>query len=381
MAFPVDVQNQQGSIPNDAYYGGAGTNSYGLQQQILQSAISAATSGGSNFGNLYALNGGFGPQPGKAMVIRALNFTATNRSTFQVRVGVATGPLNGINIPEIDVAFAAGGVDDAGNLIPHKEEVYWVIRNGQSIIAYITKILNGETETGVFWWPNIFTISDDFNYGASDWMAWFGTSITNGTGPTSTAYMYSTLFCSELRKRGKSVKNEWFGISGSTTASHYTKFTKGEYDIMPNKKPPAIVFIELAVNDASSGGSSANYTSRLRIYAERMLTNPENKKILVVILGGTPLENTTAWNNLLVLDAAAQALVETMKETYPGRIFYMELHSSFTRTDATTYISTDTAGQRIHPSDQGNADIFNNSMLPWLATDDGQTFVNAIKNE
>lgn len=375
--FPVEVTNPDSGIMNNAYYAGQGTNAYGLQQSILQTQIDAASSGGAGFGNLFALNGGYGPGPGKALQVHGFVISSTKQATFFIRVGVATTPLSGVNIPEYNlpaiVGIDADGAGDVSQFIPCN----WVIRNGQSVIPYITKILNG-TATTCTYYPIIDTITDDLNVNAKHYVELVGTSIANGSGPTSTAYMYPVLFISEIRKRNKSVKLEIYGISGSTTASHYTKFTKGEYDIMPNKQPPSVVIIELAVNDASAGVSASTSVARMRTYAERMLNHPENENCMVIILGGTPLENTTAWNNLITLDTAYEALVAELAEVYSGRIFFIKLRDSFTRTDTTKYASSDTAGSRIHPSDSGCADIFEDSLLPWLDGEDGQTFLNAL---
>lgn len=377
MPIKFELSNTIGDIANNAYYAGQGTNAYGLQQSITQTQINAASSGGANFGNLFALNGGFGPGPGKAVQIHGFMIYSTKQSTFFIRVGVATTPISGVNIPEYNLP-AIVGVDSNGKgqvaqIIPCN----WVLRNGQSIIPYITKILNG-TETTACYYPIIDTITDDFNVNARYYMAWIGTSITNGSGPTGTAYMYHFLFASELRKRGKSIKNELYGISGSTTASHNSKCLKGEYDVMPNKEAPGIVIIELAVNDASAGVAVSTSVARMRAYAERMLNHPENAKLRLIILGGTPLENTTAWNNLLLLDTAYQALVDELAETYVNRVFFIKLSDAFTRTDATKYASSDTAGSRIHPSDAGCADIFEDKLLPWLDGEDGEIFLNSL---
>lgn len=376
MAIKIDLTDAYKELSPQLMYGGQGTNAYGLQLTITQAQISAATSGGANFGNIFSINGGYGPQPGRAAVIRGFTVCSTQPATFQFRVGVGGGPLQNVNIPELNPAFQAGP-DSAGRAVPVYISCNYVIRNGQSLIAYITKILNGMDTTLTFY-PDMYSITDDFNFNARHYLAWIGTSITNGSGPTSTAYMYHWLVASYLRKLGKSVKNETYGISGSTSLIHYTKVTKGEYDIMPNKKPASVYFIELAVNDASTAVTPTNYVARLRIYAERFLNNPDKKSSIVVILGGTPLENTTAWNNLLLLDAAASALVDELAATYTDRCYFVEQHNSYPRTDTTKYASTDTPGSKIHPNDSGQADIFANSWMPFFNSAAGQRFLNKL---
>lgn len=364
MAINVQLNN---ALIDQARQGEFGTNAFSLQT-ITAADIAAAPP--SSVGPLYGLLGGFGPQPGKAAVISGFYISCTEDARFYVRVGVGTGPLANANIAEYSMTFV---LQKGVHYI--KSEV--TLRNGQSVIPYITGYPAGATTALVAFAGDVKYITDDFNYAARNTICWVGTSITNGTGPTSTAYMYHTLFKEELRRRGKSVRNELYGMSGSNTATHYTKFMKGDYDMTMQGKAPNVLIIELAVNDASSPPSGTLYQDRLSAYATRFLANPENKRIPVLILGGTPLENTANWNNLITLDNAAEAMVAELQETYPGRVFWVKLRDSYTRTNAAKYATSDTAGSRIHPNDSGQADI-GATLIAWLDTEEGQTFFNSI---
>lgn len=365
MAINVQLNN---ALIDQARQGEFGTNAFSLQ---TITATDIAGGAPSSFGPLYTLTGGFGPQPGKAAVLEGFYITCTEDAKFYIRIGVGVSQLAGANIPEYSTAL----------LLPkgkHFIEYKVTLRNGQAVIPYIVGYTSGATTGQVGFTSVVKFITDDFNYAARNTICWVGTSITNGTGPTSTAYMYHTLFKEELRRRGKSVRNELYGMSGSNTATHYTRFMKGDYDVTMQGKPPNALIIELAVNDATAPPAGTLYQDRLRAYATRFLTNPENKRIPVIILGGTPLENTTNWNNLIALDNAAEAMVADLQQTYPGRVFWIRLRDSYTRTNAAKYSTSDTPGSRIHPNDSGQADI-GAVLIAWLDTEDGQMFLNTIR--
>lgn len=378
--FPVRVLNQEGVIPRSSYFGSLGTNAYGIHLTITQTQISAAPSAGT-IGNIYALNSSIGPQPGKALAIRGFFICCTNAATFQIRAGVATGPLAGANIGEKDVVATVGPA--GGGVLGPAQQMYipcsWVIRNGQSVIPYITKILDGTSAT-VSIWPDAELITDNFNYLTKHVAKIIGTSISNGTGPTATPYTYWSLMEGEMRKRGVSIRFDMTApISGSTTAIHYTKVMKGEYDLTDMETVPSIVFFELCVNDASTSVSATNYTNRIKAFAERFLNHPEKKDILVGILGATPLENATARANAVNLDAAALALVTTLNASYNSRSYFLPGANAFTPTDTTKFVSTDTAGSRIHLNDSGCADYHANCTIPFL-DGSGASIITKLKS-
>lgn len=368
--FPVNVTNLPGAIPAEAYQGGSKNNAYTVQT-VTKSQIDAAPN--TSIGHLYSLNAGFGPQPAKAALVYGFWIKSSKPAPFLINIGQATGVLNSTNIPTMSVS----GVADATT---QYYPVNWIMRNMKSVFLYCLGFLNSEdTSTVITFTPNVTYVTDDFNYKAKHTLMWIGTSITNGSGPTATGYMYHFLVKDYLRQRGISCRNELYGISGSTSLNHYTLFKQGSYDVDMKENPPSAVFLEMAVNDASAGLTASSYKARLKEYALRYLTNPERKDVKVVFLGPTPLENTTAHDNGQNLQAAAVELVNELKILYPARVFTIPLSSSYTRTDATRYASTDTNGQRIHPNDAGHADIFTNGFMPWFNSAEGISFINGLK--
>lgn len=368
-SFPVQVTNQFDPISPWAYNSGQKTNSYAVQH-LNRATLNTGTPSG--IGPLYALNGGFSPQPGKATVIQGFYVYATRPIKMQIRVGTPTGVIANSQLPEMDLAFK---VDST---VSPYIGCNWVIRNQQSVFIYCLGLLSdSDTATDIMVTPICYNITDDFNYDAKKVIEVVGTSITNGTGPDQTGYMYSMMFKDTLNLLGASVRNVLCGISGSTTTVQEPLFRQGRYDrVAPDSKIPDAVIIELAVNDASVGTASAVYVARLKYAATRFLAN---KKTSVIILGATPLGNTTAYNNSLVLDAAAASLVTTLKATYPNRVFFIPMADAFPRTDRAYYISSDAVGAEIHPNNAGNQAIMNNKINPWMATADGQIFVTYIK--
>lgn len=369
-SFPVEVTNQFDPIPSWAYNTGQKNNAYTIQY-VTRTQVEAAVN--TSIGHLYALNGSFAPQPGKATIVRGYTIASTKPVTMQIRVGTPTGVVASANIPEMDLAILA---DSTPQYIP----VNWIIRNIKSTFIYCLNFMRAEdTAAWITVTPDCYNIPDDFNWTAKKRMLWIGTSITNGTGPTSTGTMYHTLFKDTLRKLGVSLRHELCGISGSTSATHVPFFTQGAYDNLSDGRPPDIVVIELAVNDASAGTATATYVARLRYDAERFLSNPENKKIMVLILGATPLQNNTAYNNSVTLDAAASVMVTQLQAIYPNRIWFVPLSASFDRTNFAFYAQTDTPGFGIHIGDAGNQLVNTVGFGGFLSTSGGVTFLTNAK--
>lgn len=372
-SFPVQVTNQASAVPDAAYIGGSGNNAYSIQH-ITRTQILASPAAPGIGGNLFGLLGGYGPQPGKAAVISGFRISCNKPAEFYIRTGVATTPLTGNNIPEKNYGLIVDSGREATIYDP------WVLRNGQSVIPYITKLLNpNDTAVDVTFAPFVYYITDDFNYNAKKTISWIGTSITNGTGPTATAYMYHTLFTSYLRSIGISVRNELNGISGGSTATYTSLFPKGVYDLTMLKKTPDVAILEIAVNDATVGVSVGTYVARMESYARRMLTNPDNAKLMVLVLSTTPLENNTANANAIAQNAATSAMVTSLQASFPNRVWFVDVSNGFDRLVTSNYASSDTPGQRIHPSDSGCQQIFTNSLAVWLSTTNGQTFIQRLR--
>lgn len=370
-SFPVEVTNPFEQIPKWAYYMGQKNNAYTVQH-VNRTQIQ--TGNPTPIGYLYALNGGFSPQPGKATVVEGFYISSTRPVKMQIRVGTPTGVLALAQIPEMDLAFK---VDSTTS--PYIK-CNWVIRNIKSVFIYCLDLLNPtDTATDIFITPICYNIPDDFNWDAKKRLLIISTSIGNGTGASTTGTMYQTLFKDTLRKLGVSLRYEIAAISGATTATHEPFFKQGAYDRLSDGRAPDLVMIELAVNDAYAGTSSALYTARLRYDAERFLSMPENKKIIVLICGATPVGSTTAYNNSVTLDAAASAMVTSLQATYPGRVFFIPCADAFPRTDRAYYIPSDAVGGEVHPNDAGNQLIMNNKLGPWIGTASGQTVLTALK--
>lgn len=373
MGIKVDISNFRNGIPAWAFSGGYNNSAYTMQR-VQRSAVEAAQN--TAIGHLYSLNGSWGPPPGKAAIVYGFYVSSEKKMAIQIRVGTPTGVLGSANIPERDLAIEAGPVAIF-------YEVNWIIRNMKSVFYNCLNFLEtGSDATADFSWvaitPVVEYITDDFNFHARKVISWVTTSIGNGTGPTATGYMYPFLYKDYLRSLGKSVRLEINAISGGSSETHFLFETQGAYDTTMQGKHPDIIVFDTAVNDASSNEPAEDYVARLRQYSERALTQPENRKVLVKVLGGTPLENATNFARMQVLDNAAEDLVDELNDTYPDRVFYVGHSDAFPNTDASKYASSDTPNFRIHLNDSGHADVHYNCDRPWLSTERGQTYLSKI---
>lgn len=373
--FPVTVSNPFSAFGPETYQGGQKNNAYSMLK-VAKANVLAATN--TSIGHIYALNAGFGPQPGKAAKISSFVISSEKPITVQIRVGTPSGPLNGINIPEMDMVAVIPGMGQ-----PVILPVNWTIRNGEAVLVYCLNFLDNSADSswiGVY--PVVTQISDDFNYNTRKIMKVVGTSISNGTGPDRTDSMYMVMAKEYFRSKGASMRIELEGISGSTSISHTSFVNRGAYDMAMNGQAPDLVVLETAVNDASAAVAVATSIKNDSLFCMRFLNMPEKKDIHVLVLGATPLQNTTAYNNAQTLDSAKNLLVTRIKAlsaNYADRISFVRLSNTYDRTVFANYISSDTNGAGIHPNNTGNKFIFTNGWLPWFSSADGVKFINWSK--
>lgn len=195
---------------------------------------------------------------------------------------------------------------------------------------------------------NGYAITDDLNFDAEKTILAIGDSILNGTGPTKSANLWTFKVRDHLKSGGASVRIVQMANSGSTTSEHEAWRAGGRYDSVGAD----LVLYAVGANDASTGVAPAAYRANLEAF-----WNHARKRwpdALVVICGMSPVESNATHANAELLRAEAADFVA---DTSDARLKYVNLGAAFTRTDAGYYASTDTAGSRVHPDDDGHAAI------------------------
>lgn len=200
-------------------------------------------------------------------------------------------------------------------------------------------------------------IYDDIDVDAGKLIFGIGDSIFNGVGATTknACWMWGVKKFYEgkgIRSR-VSLKSK----SGSTSGDHKNWLDLGLYDSAP--KPDLFVY-ELMANDAAQSIPTATYLANMQKAVNWARARWPAAKILVVGCHG--LENDPFEANAVAMRAAADGWVSGLGD---AQVKYVSLATAFDRKVAANFASTDTAGQRVHPSDAGRAAIIS-LLTSWL---------------
>ena len=192
-------------------------------------------------------------------------------------------------------------------------------------------------------------IYDDLDVDAGKVIFGIGDSIFNNVGGTTK----NACWVWDIKKYYDSVgirtRVSLKSKSGSTSGDHAAWHNLGLYDSAPT---PALFIYELMANDAAQGIPTATYLANMQQIVNWARARWPNAKILVT--GTHGLENDTSEANAAAMRTAAQTWVTGLGDS---RVKFLSLAGAFDRKVASNFASTDTAGQRVHPSDAGRAAI------------------------
>lgn len=202
------------------------------------------------------------------------------------------------------------------------------------------------------------SITDDLNFGADKVLLHIGDSITAaGTGITAKTNQYDWRILGYHRDAGRSVRMVNMSMSGSTSGQADRRRAYGDYDL------PQVDHINysMGANDASSAVPTATF--KANVAAAIAWKKSRYPKATMTVFGSTPHENSTNETAAIALRSAAS---DAVTEAADSKVKYLNLGAAFDRTVTSNFASTDTAGNRIHPSDAGHAAIWT-VVQPFLA--------------
>jgi lysophospholipase L1-like esterase len=160
------------------------------------------------------------------------------------------------------------------------------------------------------------------------------------------------------------VRNVLKSESGSDSKEHEIARANGWHDIAQCD----LCVYALGINDAVRTGTAtativseylASLTAFWNWYRNRY---PSGK---MIVLGVAPLENNADETNAVALRSAASGFVANAASSMLG---YINLGAAFDRAGGTTvYVTTDTAGSRIHPNNASHIAIGNVIATGWQA--------------
>lgn len=190
-------------------------------------------------------------------------------------------------------------------------------------------------------------IYDDLNFSAAHNVVVIGDSISRGTaGVTAKTKSWEWITREWFHDQGQDVRVINRSQSGTDSTFVERWRTQGVYEF---DRPPSLIVYAVGANDAANAVPLATYSANLAAFIEwRRRRYPDTK---LLILGSSPMENNTAETAAVAMRSAAEA------QAAAAGVFFCSLGAAFDRTVAANYATSDTAGQRIHPSDAGHAAI------------------------
>lgn len=213
---------------------------------------------------------------------------------------------------------------------------------------------------------------DEFIQNATIEACIIGDSINAGSSGTKTENMYNYMLRNELRKRGVSISIPYNKSVSGKDSDAFLSYARNGY-IVPGCRA---YFIAVGANDSAiANRTKAAYKANINELVDLYLSAEGSP---MVILEAPTLNENNTYEALNIQYRAA--ISEIVTERNNSRVFGIDLGTnSFDRTVTSNYMATDTAGSRIHPSDIGNAAIFNNCIVPYLNSAAGLNFIAKLK--
>lgn len=201
-----------------------------------------------------------------------------------------------------------------------------------------------------------WSLADSINFEAKKTIAMFGDSKWNGTGPSVVTKCIPWLINRHYRAKGVDCRYILKAYSGSTTAGHENFRATGRYDF---ERLDAL-FYNVGLNDAVAGTATA--TTMANVQAFTQWKQKHHPDAALVLFGPEPAEHNTTEANLAALRTAMAAYVTGLGDP---KVKFCDLGGAFDRTVSGNYASTDTAGSRIHPDNDGNTFVWSGGYGSW----------------
>lgn len=267
----------------------------------------------------------------KSLVVQALLGNHATQPNLQLIPRIIVGPGVPVSVPVRHV------------FRPHQTTASNTTNLGN---VSIRKVLDA-TPTGAYVYVTAmgFSIYDDLNFGADKVMLVIGDSILNGTaGITQKTKSMEWLTRGYFQAQGRDVRVINKSISGSTSSDHEARRAAGVYDFAQVD----YLHYQLGTNDA---GSISATTARTNLEAMIAWKQQRYPRATMVVWGSTPREDNTKETALAAIRTAQEAAVTAAADS---KVKFCSLAAAFDRTVSTNYATSDTAGDRVHPSDAGH---------------------------
>lgn len=232
---------------------------------------------------------------------------------------------------------------------------------GSALYAYIEAIEDAD-KTGVQLAISSAAsqITDDLNFSAKRVALIVGDSIPNGSGASHKEQMMSYQLIQQIKGLGVDLRyiNNSVGGFASYDAELLRQFGRYDYDSVDY-----FIYWHGTNNAVRNVSEPASYTADLTTMYNWVRGRWGNTCKFIVI-GATPLNNTTNEGYLAAVRTAGSGFVTTKQAAGDINIFWLNLGGAgtFDRTVAGNYINTD----GVHPIPSAQATVITNIITPWI---------------
>lgn len=297
---------------------------------------------GANFsGAGYQVGGLTGGTVGWAYWVETVLITSNKNIVINMLTGTMSG--TGTGAPP----NTSTGLIIPAN-VPTVVPMRMLVRNGimSPLTVWIREVIDSDkTGTRLTVSATGFSFADDVDMAAPRKILVVGDSLLAGTGPTVKENFLPWKIRRYFTDKGQRLRLVNGAISGSTTQGHEFLRQAGVYD---HDRVGLIVY-QLGTNNAAQSIAPAQAQTDLAAFlAWKKLRWPDAK---MIVFGPPPAENNTTETNLA---AIRTALSDAVTAAADATVKYKSLAGAFDRTAGTAvYVTSDTAGSRLHPNDAG----------------------------
>lgn len=279
----------------------------------------------------------------------ASTITITGSRAFAGRLQVSTPAVTSSSV-DLEINYISGTlIIPLDAMIPPGSGVNLLLYGGNDASITITMGQSG------------YRIGGDMRWGAERVLLWVGDG-TMVNGPTiGTALSNAAHFRvrDDLLDRGVDVRicTKWTS-SAFNTSNLETQRSVGVFDV-----PQAdMIVYAMGVQDATVALAQATYLANwLAFYQWKKRTYPLAR---LVFVGTTPTDNNANEAYLAIYRSDMSAFVAGLGDPL---VKFLDLGSSFDRTNSANFFASDTANARVNPSVAGNALMYSNGWQPFIA--------------
>lgn len=247
----------------------------------------------------------------------------------------------------------------------------WIRENTEMKVAVLLSAgytgITGDFRLGVIG----YRFTNDLNFTAQKTVLMIGDSICKGSLGVRNSFNGSDIYPWKVRdyfkSKGQDTRLVNKGAGGRTSTDGRAWMLQQFYDILNAD----LILWNFGMNDVTGGfGAGKQQTYSDNIDAAIAWKQGKYPNAILLMLGPTPAQENT---REAALEIARTIVEQRVANAADEKVMYLNLGDAFDRSVNANFSSTDSAGDRLHPSILGHQQIYDNKFVPFF-----ETFLNRI---